>query len=379
VSDPAVASGAATDPASEAAQRLSLRLFSGMLATQESFIAYLGVKLGLYQALHDGGPATARQLASRTDLNVRYVREWLEHQAAAGIIAADDPARPWQLRSYRLPAGHERVLIGSADSMSAVWTALLPLGGVAAALPSLLAAFRTGAGIGADVYGQDWRQGHNGANRAIYLCQLAGWLRQFLPELHGRLSGGPSRIADVGCGEGWAAIALAGAFPLALITAVDTDDAAIRQARQNAKVAGVADQISFVAADAASLTGSLGKEPGPGPSFDLVCVFDTLHEVARPVDVLRTCRSLCGKTGEVMVLESSTGEVFRAPAGEIERFQYATSVLHCLPAGLVGDQAAGTGTVMRPEMVRAVAKKAGFKDVGAFEIDDRMHRLYLLR
>src|SRR5262249_18581727 len=154
------------DPASEAAQRLSLRMFNGMLATQESFIAYLGVKLGLYQALNDGGSATVRQLAGRTGLNVRYVREWLEHQAAAavtGVMAAADPARPWQLRSYFLPAGQERVLIGSADSMSAVWTALLPLGGVAAALPSLLAAFRTGDGIPADVFGEDWRQGHNGA------------------------------------------------------------------------------------------------------------------------------------------------------------------------------------------------------------------------
>jgi 2-polyprenyl-3-methyl-5-hydroxy-6-metoxy-1,4-benzoquinol methylase len=371
-----------SDAAQAAAQRLSLRMFSGMLATQESFIAYLGVKLGLYQALHDGGPATARQLASRAGLALRYVREWLEHQAAAGIITVDDPARPWQLRSYRLPPGHEQVLTAAADSQSAVWTAVLPLGGVAAALPSLLAAFRTGEGIRAEVFGEDWRQGHGGANRAIYVHQLASWLRQHVADIHQRLSGGPSRIADIGCGEGWAAIALALAYPDALITAVDLDEVAVVQARRRASEAGLADRTRFLAADAASLAGGVASPAGETAAngeYDLVCVFDVLHEVAHPVEVLRSCRRLCGAAGAVLVLESRVGDNFRAPGDEIERFQYATSVLHCLPAGLVGDGAAGTGTVMRPDAVRSVARQAGFSEVLACDLDDRLHRLYRLQ
>ena len=364
------APGTPPDPAEAAAQSLSVRLFSGMLATQESFIAYLGVKLGLYEALHAGGPATARQLADRAALAVRYVREWLEHQAAAGLVAVDDPDLPWQLRRYRLPPGHERVLTTSADPVSMVWTAVLPLGGVAAALPSLLAAFRTGAGIGADVFGDDWRQGHGGANRSIYAGRLAGWLARHVPDLHERLSRGPSCIADIGCGEGWASIALAQAYPTTRVTAVDLDQPAVERARQHADEAGVSGRTRFLAADAGSLTGA--------GQYDLVCVFDALHEMARPVQVLRACRALCGPDGAVLLLESQVAERFAAPAGEIERFQYATSVLHCLPAGLAGDGAVGTGTVMRPGVVRSYARKAGFGAVRGYELDDRLHRLYRL-
>ncbi|MBV9447202.1 MAG: methyltransferase domain-containing protein [Streptosporangiaceae bacterium] len=353
-----------------AAQALALRLFRSMLATQESFTAYLGVKLGLYEALREGGPATVAQLAARVGLAPRYVREWLEQQAAAGLVAVDDPGGEWQLRRYRLPPGHDRVLTRSADPMSLVWTAMLPLGGVAAALPSLLAAFRTGDGVPADTFGDDWRHGHGGANRAVYTYQLAGWMRRYLPDLHRRLSSGLRRIADVGCGAGWASIALARAYPAAQITAVDTDGAVVEQARLNAAEAGVDGRVSFRVAGLEDMAGDGG--------YDLVCLLDTLHELALPVVALRVCRTLCGPAGAVLVMESRVAGTFRAPADEIERFQYATSVLHCLPAGLVGAGAVGTGTVMRPAALRACALEAGFTTVRDYDVDDRFHQLYRL-
>ena len=352
------------------AQALAARLFRAMLATQESFAAYLGVKLGLYQALHDQGPATSRQLAGRAGLSLRYVREWLEQQAAAGMIAVDEPARAWQTRVYRLPPGHERVLTASADPMSLVWTAMLPLGGVAAALPHLLAAFRTGEGVPPEVFGADWRHGHGGANRAVYTTELACWVRDYLPDVHRRLERDGARIADVGCGAGWAALALARAYPAARLTAVDIDEASVAEARETAAAAGLADRLRFEVADAARLAGE--------ERYDLVCLFDALHEMARPAEALRACRALSVPSGSVLVLESRVTDTFRAPAGEVERFQYATSVLHCLPAGLVGPGAAGTGTVMRPVTVRAHARAAGFSRVRRYDLPDRFHCLYRL-
>ena len=351
-------------------QALALRLFRAMLATQESFTAYLGVKLGLYQALATGGPATAGQLAGRTGLAPRYVREWLEQQAAAGLVGVDDPARAAELRVYRLPPGYERVLTPSADPMSLAWTAMLPIGGVAAALPDLLEAFRSGDGVPADVFGTDWRHGHGGANRAIYTHQLTGRLRQHLPDVHARLSASPGRIADVGCGAGWAAIALARAYPATRVTAVDLDAESVAEAERNAAQAGVGDRVSCLIADAAALTGAR--------DYDLVCVFDAAHELARPVEVLRACRELLAPAGTVLVLESRVGDTSQAPAGDLERFQYATSVLHCLPAGMVGEAAAGTGTVMRPALVRAYARDAGFGAVRAYDFGDGFHQLYRL-
>jgi SAM-dependent methyltransferase len=355
--------------AAGAARNLSVRLFGAMLATQESFAAYLGVKLGLYEALHACGPATVAALAGRTGAAPRYLREWLEQQAVAGLLAVDEPGAAWDARVYRLPPGHERVLTASDDPLSMVATAMLPLGGVAAALPALLAAFRTGRGVPPDVFGEDWRQGHGGANRAMYTGQLAGWLRRYLPDLAARLAGG-ARVADIGCGAGWAGFALAGAFPGVRVTAIDLDPVVVAEAAERAKEVGLADRISFAVADAADL-------PAAG-DFDLVCVFDALHELARPVEALRACRGLCGSTGTVLVLDSRVADRFRAPGDEIERFQYATSVLHCLPAALSGTDPVGTGTVMRAATVRGYAREAGFTSVRAFDLDDRFHRLYRL-
>jgi SAM-dependent methyltransferase len=360
-------------PAGHAARSLSLRLFQAALATQEAFAAYLGYKLGLYQTLHDGGSATADQLARRAGVSHRYAREWLEQQAVSGVLAVDDASLPPERRAYRLPAGHERVLTASGDPLSQVSTALLPLGGVAGALPALLDAFRSGKGLPPEAFGDDWREGHGGINRAIYTHQLAGWLRGYAPELELALAGGPARVADVGCGAGWASIALARAYPLIRVVGVDVDPDVVAEADANAREAGVADRVTFRVADAA--------EPAPSGTgaCQLVCVFDALHEMARPVEVLSACRAMCAPDGAVLVLEAQVADEMVAPGNDFERFQYATSVLHCLPVGLSGDGAAGTGTVMRAPTVLAHARAAGLHRSQHYDLPDRFHRLYLLR
>lgn len=351
-------------PAAEGAARaLSVRLFLAALATQESMAAYLGVKLGLYESLHRDGPATVAQLASRTGLAPRYLREWLEQQAVCGLLDHSDPFGSAESRVYRLPPGHERVLVASDDPLSLVSGALMPIGGVAAALPALLSAFATGAGVPDEVFGDDWRQGHGGANRAVYTHQLAGWLRRHVP-----LVVAPQRIADIGCGAGWASLALARAFPSATVVGYDLDAPAVASASIAAKEAGLADRVSFEVADAVSLTGD----------FDLVCLFDTLHELPAPVEVLRACRRLRADGGTVLVMDAHVADRFTAPGDEVERFQYATSLLHCLPAGLAAEGSTAQGTVMRLTAVRSLVRSAGYADLRYVDLDDRFHRLYEL-
>lgn len=183
-----------------------------MLHTQELLAGYLGARLGLYEAL-DRGPADVAELCARTGLDPRYAREWLEQQAVAGFIEVDDVTAAPERRVYRLPPGHAEVLLASDSPLSLVSLTMLPLGGVAGALPALLEAYRTGAGVPDEVYGDDWRHGHSGANRALFTYSLPGWLSSALPHIHQRLAAAPSRIADIGCGAGWAAIALAEAYP----------------------------------------------------------------------------------------------------------------------------------------------------------------------
>jgi 2-polyprenyl-3-methyl-5-hydroxy-6-metoxy-1,4-benzoquinol methylase len=360
-------------PADGAARALSVRLFMGALATQEALAAYLGVKLGLYELLRDQGPATAPELAATAGLAPRYVREWLEQQAVSGLLAIDDPGRPDDERRYRLPPGHEKVLTASEDPLSLVSTALLPLGGVAAALPELLAAFRTGGGVPDAVYGDDWRQGHGGANRAVFTHMFSGWLRALVPDHYRRLSAAPARIADLGCGAGWASIALARAFPKARIDGYDLDAESVAEAAKNAATAGVGDRVTVRVGDALDPTVT-----GPDGRYDLVCVLDTLHEVAHPVELLAAARRLRAPEGGVVVMDARVAPTFTAPGDEVERFQYATSLLHCLPAGLAEEGSAGTGTVLRPSAVTALATAAGFRSARTFDAPDRFHRLYRL-
>ncbi|WP_341720843.1 class I SAM-dependent methyltransferase [Micromonospora sp. FIMYZ51] len=344
----------------------AVRLWLACLATQELLTMYLGVRLGLYAELAERGPATVDELAARTGYAHRYLREWLEQQAVAGILGCDDGPD----RRYSLGPGQREVLIESDSPLSLAAMAILPVGGVAGALPELLKAFRTGDGVPDAAFGEDWRTGHSGANRALFRHSLVGWIARHLPELHDRLRRAPSRVADLGCGAGWAAIALATAYPLARVQGFDVDEPTLADAAEHAARAGLADRVTFEARDCAT--------PPETGDFDLVCVFDALHELAEPVAVLASAAAMRAPGGQVLVMDAKVADEFTAPADEVERFQYATSVLHCLPACLSGPRSAGTGTVMRADTVRAYAAQAGFHQVRTLDVPDRFHRLYLL-
>ncbi|QOC91674.1 class I SAM-dependent methyltransferase [Micromonospora craniellae] len=359
-----------TTPIDPQARVFAVRMWTSLLATQELLATYLGVRLGLYDDLAAKGPGTVGEIAARVGVDPRYAREWLEQQAVAGVLTVDDASAPADERVFTLPAAHAEVLTVSDSPLSMSALAVLPLGGVAAALPALLEAYRSGDGVADAVYGVDWREGHAGANRAMFTHQMAGWLRRHAPDIHTRLVGTPARVADVACGAGWAGIGLARAFPRIAVDGYDIDPEVIADATGHAADAGLSDRVSFAARDAA--------DPDLAGTYDLVCLFDALHEIARPVEVLRACRRLCADGGSVLVLDARVAERFAAPADEIERFQYATSVLHCLPACRSQQPSAGTGTVLRPDAVRDLAAEAGFAAVTQLPIDDRFHRLYRL-
>ena len=128
------------------ARAMQVRLWLACLATQELLSSYLGLQLGLYDVLH-AAPGTYDDLAARAGVAPRYAREWLEQQAVAGILEVDDATRPPAERVFSLPAEHARVLTASDDPLSLASMAVLPLGGIANALPALLDAFRTGGGV----------------------------------------------------------------------------------------------------------------------------------------------------------------------------------------------------------------------------------------
>nr|BFE59209.1 class I SAM-dependent methyltransferase [Dactylosporangium thailandense] len=351
------------------AAALATRLFLAGLATAELMTVYLGLRLGLYEAMADG-PLTAAGLAARAGVDGRYALEWLEQQAAAGLIEVDDAGRAAAEREYTLPPGHTEALIRSGGPNSVAPMVLLPVGGVAGVLPRLLDAYRTGGGVPYAAYGDDLRGGDGGLNQAVFLRQLPGWIRRALPDVHSRLGAGAA-IADVACGSGWSSIALARAYPAATVHGFDLDPASVADARANAAQAGVADRVSFAVRDAA--------DPQLAGRYQLVCLLDALHDMARPVPVLRALRSLrAERDGCVLLMEPRAAEQPVAPADETERFLYAVSVLHCLPVGRFEQPSAATGTVLRPAAVDALAREAGFERAHPLPVEHRFHRLYRL-
>ena len=352
----------------DVAQRDALigRLFEAAIGTLDVFSVHLGDRLGLYQALDQRGSATSDELAAATGTHERYVREWLEQQAATGILAVEDAAAPAAARRYRVPSGHREVLL-DRDSLNCLTPLLRLAVGVTGPLPALLEAFRTGAGVPYPDYGADTREGIAEMNRPMFLNLLGtAWLPA-IPDVHARLQADPpARVADVGCGSGWSSIAIARAYPNALVHGFDADEASIALARSNVAAAGLADRVSFALRDAAY--------PGLAGSYDLVTAFETIHDMAQPVEALRKMRGLVADGGAVMIADERVGETFTAPGDDVERLNYGFSVLHCLAVGLAESPSAGTGTVMRPPTLRRYAAEAGFGGVEVLPIDNDFWR-----
>jgi 2-polyprenyl-3-methyl-5-hydroxy-6-metoxy-1,4-benzoquinol methylase len=356
------ARGEPGDPAA-----LAGRLFRDMTGALELLTVYLGERLGLYRALQAGGPATPAELAARTGTVERYVREWLEHHAVSGLLEVDDPVAGPLDRRYSLPPGYAPVL---ADPDNASYQGFNGIEIVRAArwLPEVAAAMRRGGGPPPLPWAPEGRPEFN---RAVFLNLLA---KQWLPAIADvdlRLrSEPPARVADLACGTGWSSIAMAQAYPQITVDGFDLDVDAIQAARHNAEETGLADRVTFTAADASG--------PGVSGQYDLVTILEALHDMSRPVDALRVARGMLRGTGCVIVADEAVEDEFTAPASLEEQYHYSWSVVACLPAVMDDQETAATGAVMRPATLRQYALEAGFRDLEVLPVKAEMLRFYRL-
>ena len=347
---------------------LAARLFGAALGGFEVLTIHLGLDLGLYEALRRDGPATAAELAVRAGIDARYSREWLEQQSVMGILDVDDVAAAPESRRFTLPAGHAEVLLDPA-SPAASQSMLRFVASLASALPALTDAYRTGDGVPGTAYAGSVRA-QELANLPIFRNLLAQEWLPAIPDVHARLEAG-ARVADLACGAGWLAISLAQAFPATTVDGLDIDPESIERARANAAAEGLAeDRVRFHVIDAA-------KQQLDG-TFDLVTIFEAVHDLSRPVEVLESARRLLAPGGAVIVVDEKVAESFIAPGDDIERTMYAYSVLSCLPEGRVDAPSAATGTVMRPATLARYAKEAGFAGFAVLPIEHEVFRLYRL-
>jgi hypothetical protein len=241
------------------------RVFTSTIALFDLAGLYLGQRLGLYRALRNGGPATSSELAEATGTDERYAREWLEQQAVTGLLVVDDAAAEARERRYALPDAYAEPLV-DADSPSYIAPLARQALGMLRPLPQLVDAFRTGEGIPYPDYGDDTREGIAELNRAMFINDLGPNWFGAVPALDSRLRSPGARVADLGCGTGWSSIAIARAYPDALVDGFDLDPASIETATANAAAEGLGDRLRFFVRDA--------SDPRLDGGYDVVTIFE---------------------------------------------------------------------------------------------------------
>ena len=313
-------------------------------ATLNTALVVIGDKLGLYRGLAGAGPLTPAELAKRTGCAERYVREWLNAQAAGGFVEYEaDSGR------YSLPA--EQAVALSDESSPAFVPGLFETAlGAVIDSPRIAEAARSGEGVGWHDHHEHVHVGVERFFRPTYNAYLAG---EWLPALEGvvaKLEAGGT-VADVGCGHGASTIVMAQAFPRSRFHGFDYYDGSIETARQRAAAAGVDDRVEFSKEPASSYSGN---------GYDLVTMFDCLHDMGDPAGAARHVRASLASDGTWMIVEPRAGDRVEENLNPVGRAYYGFSTLLCTPSSLAQEVGLALGAQAGETRIREIVTGAGF-------------------
>ena len=307
-------------------------------------LVLIGDRLGLYRALAEAGPLTPAQLASRTETHERYVREWLNAQAASGYVHYEPGTGRYELTP-------EQALAFADDSSPAFivggYETALAAGRI---LPKLTDAFRSGTGIG-------WHEHDHGLFHGVERFFRPGYnahiVQDWIPACAGvaqKLEAG-AEVADVGCGHGTSTILMAQAFPASRFTGFDYHAASIAEANDRARHAGVSARCHFEVASAKSF---------PARSYDFITVFDALHDMGDPIGASRHVLEALAPDGCWMIVEPFAGDRVEENLNPVGRAYYAGSTLICTPCSIAQEVGLALGAQAGEARMRSVVTSAGF-------------------
>jgi 2-polyprenyl-3-methyl-5-hydroxy-6-metoxy-1,4-benzoquinol methylase len=319
------------------------KFVSDLGATTAAGNVVIGHQLGLYRALADG-PASAGELAARTQTSPRYVAEWLRGQAAGGYVDYDAAAD-----SYSMTEEQAFALTNPDGGIYVPGAFVLALGTLRA-VPRMIEAFRTGAGLGWHEQDTDVFIGCEQFFRPGYIANL---IPSWIPSLDGvedKLRAG-AKVADIGCGLGASTILLAQQYPNSRFTGSDYHDQSIELARKRASDAGVADRVNFEAATASSFSGT---------GYDLAATFDCLHDMGDPLAAARHVRQALTPDGTWLVVEPYASDEAAGNMNPVGRVYYNFSTLLCVPNALSQPGGFALGAQAGEAAIRQVATDAGF-------------------
>jgi SAM-dependent methyltransferase len=320
------------------------KIVGDMGAAISAALVVLGDRLGLYKTLATQGPSTPAELAAAAGAHERYIREWLSAQAAAGYVDYDAASGKFSLSPEQAMVfadeGGPAFMAGGFELLTAVFNDE----------PKIAEAFRTGKGVG-------WHEHHNCLFRATERFFRPGYnanlVSSWIPALEGveaKLKAG-ARVADVGCGHGASTVVMAQAFPNSTFVGFDYHGPSIERAREVAAEAGVADRTQFHVAAAKDY---------PGDGYDVVTIFDALHDMGDPVGAARHIRQTLAPDGTWLLVEPFANDDLVDNFNPIGRLFYSASTMICTPASLSQEVGLGLGAQAGETRLRKVVEEAGF-------------------
>lgn len=318
-----------------------------MGAAMNAALIVLGDKLGLYKAMAGAGPLTSVQVAAKTNLNERYVREWLSAQAAGGFLTYDAAAK-----TFTLPP-EQAFALAVEDSPVFLPGFFFIVSSVMKDVPKIEEGFRTGKGVGWHEHDHELFHGTEKFFRPNYRAHLVS---EWIPALEGveaKLKAG-AKVADVGCGLGTSTVLMAEAYPKSTFIGSDYHDRSIELARAAAIRAGVADRVKFEVAAAKTYSGS---------GYDLVAFFDCLHDMGDPVGAAQHVLKSLDRDGTWLLVEPFANDRLEDNLNPIGRIFYSASTTLCTPASLSQEVGLALGAQAGEAQLTKVLKDAGFTRV----------------
>jgi ubiquinone/menaquinone biosynthesis C-methylase UbiE len=318
------------------------RVVTDFAATGAAGLVVVGHRLGLYRALAQG-PATPEEFAERTGCHVRYLTEWLRGQAAGGYVSYDPASGEFSLTA-------EQAFCLADPNGPNVPAAFLTALGYLRAEPQITEAFRTGAGVAWHDHHEDVHVGVDAFYRPGYVASL---VPEWIPALDGvgaKLTAG-GRVADVGCGLGSSSVLIAQAYPNTTVLGYDYHAESIDLARKRAAEAGVGDRVRFEVATAQTFTGG---------GFDLVAMFDALHDMGDPLGAAKRIREALAPDGTWLIVEPYASDVVEENFNPVGRLYYNGSTFLCVPNALSQEGGYALGAQAGEAALRQVITDAGF-------------------
>ncbi|MDX6582459.1 MAG: hypothetical protein QOI10_1643 [Solirubrobacterales bacterium] len=320
------------------------RVVDELGATLNAALVVIGDELGLYRAMSGAGGLTPGELAERTGTSERYVREWLNAQAAGGYVEYDP-----QERRYSLPPEHAVALVDEESPFFMPGAFQL----MTASLrdePKIREAFLSGAGVGWHEHDHGVFEGCERFFRPGYAAHLVSSWIPALDDVEDKLRAG-AKVADIGCGHGASTVLMASAFPASSFVGFDYHDASIEQACERAREAGVSDRVRFEVAPAAGY---------PGDGYDLVTTFDCLHDMGDPVGAARHVLGSLDSDGTWLIVEPFANDRVEDNLNPVGRVYYGASTLLCTPASLSQEVGLALGAQAGEGRLRDVVTSGGF-------------------